>query len=79
MQLDGQLPPLNAGYGYSGPLRISGLELAAFEKVSQPALAGLGGQLFSESRIDVMQTPGGALDVTYDGPARIAALRVAIF
>jgi hypothetical protein len=67
VMLDGQLPPLSDGFGYTGKLDITSLRLHAFATLAESALTGLGGQLSLDSELDVLLTPGESLTVSHSG------------
>ena len=65
--LDGRLPPLSDGFGFSGKLEITTLRLDAFATLAASAVAGLGGQLSINSELDMLLTPGASLTVSHSG------------
>ena len=67
VMLDGQLPPLSDGLGFTGKLEMTSLRLQAFATLAESAVAGLGGQLSIDSRLDVLLAPGKSLTVSHSG------------
>ena len=65
--LDGQLPPLSAGFGFTGKLEITSLPLQVFATLAESAVAGLGGQLSINSELDILLTAGESLTVSHAG------------
>ena len=77
VSLDGSLPPLADGLGYTGSLRVSGTPLDSFAKIVQPALAALSGSLTIDCRINAALPPDGRLAANLEGLIRLDHLHLA--
>ncbi len=75
ISMDGQLPTLADGYGFTGGVKVNGLSLQAFERVVQPALTALSGRLTLDSRVDASYREGGPLQAEQDGLVRLDDLQ----
>ena len=67
VMLDGQLPPLSDGFGFTGKLNITSLPLHTFATLAASAVTGLGGQLSFNSELDMLFTPEESLTVSHSG------------
>ena len=67
VMLDGELPPLSAGFGFAGKLSVMSLPLHAFATLAAPAVDGLGGQLSVASELEVLLTPENLLTLSHAG------------
>lgn len=67
VMLDGQLPPLSDGFGFTGKLGITSLPLHTFAKLAESAITGLGGQFSISSELDVLLIPENSLTVSHTG------------
>ena len=65
--LDGQLPALSDGFGFTGKLGITSLPLHTFATLAESAVTGLGGQFSISSELDVLLTPAASLAVSHTG------------
>jgi hypothetical protein len=65
--LDGRLPPLSDGFGFTGKLGITSLPLHTFATLAESAVTGLGGQFSISSELDVLLTPEASLAVSHTG------------
>jgi len=72
--LDGQLPPLSGGFGFTGKLGITALPLSTFAVLAESAVTGLGGQFSINSELDVLLTPESSLTVSHTGVLGLAEL-----
>jgi hypothetical protein len=72
--LDGQLPALSNGFGFTGKLDITSLPLHTFATFAEPAVTGLGGQFSISSELDVLLTPAASLAVSHTGVLRLEGL-----
>jgi hypothetical protein len=77
ISMDGQLPALADGYGFTGSVKVSGLPLQAFDRLVQPAVTELSGRLTLDSRVDVSLMEDRPLQAEQDGVVRLDELRVA--
>ncbi|UCC56979.1 MAG: DUF748 domain-containing protein, partial [Gammaproteobacteria bacterium] len=75
--LDGELPPLSEGYGYTGNIKLSALPLATFEAMAQPALTGLAGGLTLDTRIALEKLHDRPLQIQQEGQFRLDDLQLA--
>jgi len=67
VMLDGQLPALSDGFGFTGKLGITSLPLHTFATLAESAVTGLGGQFSISSELDVLLTPAASLTVSHTG------------
>ena len=65
--LDGELPPLSDGFGFSGKLSVTSLPLHPFATLAAAAVDGLGGQLNVSTELDVLLTPANLLTLSHTG------------
>ena len=67
VMLDGELPPLSDGFGFTGKLSVMSLQLHPFATLAATAVDGLGGQLNISSELDVLFSPENLLTLTHSG------------
>jgi hypothetical protein len=67
VMLDGELPPLSDGFGFTGKLGITSLPLHTFATLAEPAVSKLGGQFSMSSELDVLLTPAASLALSLTG------------
>ena len=67
VMLDGELPPLSDGFGFTGKLSVMSLQLHPFATLAATAVDGLGGQLNISSELDVLFSPENLLTLTHTG------------
>jgi hypothetical protein len=65
--LDGELPPLSEGFGFSGKLSVTSLPLHPFATLAAAAVDGLDGQLNVSTELDVLLTPANSLTLSHTG------------
>jgi len=65
--LDGELPPLSEGFGFTGKLSVMSLQLHPFATLAAAAVEGLGGQLNISSELDVLLSSENLLTLTHNG------------
>jgi len=65
--LDGQLPALSDGFGFTGKLGITSLPLHTFATLAESAVTAIGGQFSISSELDVLLTPAASLAVSHTG------------
>jgi len=65
--LDGELPPLSEGFGFSGKLSVASLQLQPFATLAATAVDGLGGQLDISSELDVLLSSENVLTLSHTG------------
>ena len=76
IHLDGQLPPLSEGYGYSGRVKADGLSLATFEQLVTPAVTGLAGRVMLDTVFSVPYTEDKPLVMQQDGQVQVSELQL---
>ncbi|MEN8108587.1 MAG: DUF748 domain-containing protein [Pseudomonadota bacterium] len=76
IHLDGQLPPLSAGYGYSGRVKVDDLSLAIFEQLAAPAVTGLAGRVMLDTDFSVTYTEDKPLVMKQDGQIQVSELQL---
>jgi hypothetical protein len=74
-EIDGELPSLEDGYGYSGSLKVTGLPLATFDAMAQPAISGLAGRLTLDTRLELKQLHGQPVQAQQEGLIRLDDLQ----
>ena len=74
LQLDGQLPPLSEGNGFTGHISLAVLPLDTFAALAGEAISGLGGSLTLDTDLEVLQSAGKPLAVTQSGLIRTDGL-----
>ncbi len=67
VMLDGELPPLSAGFGFTGKLSVMSLPLQAFATLAAPAVDGLGGKLSLASELELLLTAENLLTLSHSG------------
>lgn len=72
--LDGLLPPLSDGFGFTGKLGVTSLPLQTFAVLAESAVTGLGGQFSINSELEVLLTPESSLTVSHTGVLGLAKL-----
>jgi len=77
VRLDGTLPPLAEGFGYTGILLVSGTPLESFAKTLHPTLSELSGRLTIDGRIDAALDLDGRLAADLEGLVRLDRLHLA--
>jgi hypothetical protein len=74
--LDGSLPPLSQGFGYSGRVHVSSLDLGAFAALVQETVGELEGQLSIDTQLDVRLAPGKPPEISQHGAIRTNAIKL---
>lgn len=67
VMLDGQLPPLSEGFGFTGKLGITSLPLHTFAVLAKSAVSGLGGKFSMSSELDVLLSQEASLAISHTG------------
>ena len=73
--LEGHLPALSDGFGYTGKLGVESLPLQTFAKLAETAVRGLEGQLSIDTQLDVRLAPGEAPEISQQGVVRTNAIK----
>ena len=76
ISLDGQLPPLANGTGYSGRVVVDGLELSSFAGLVRDAVSELAGRLSIDSHVNILQSADKHLAFRLSGSVSAAGLSV---
>ena len=67
VMLDGELPPLSAGFGFTGKLSVMSLPLHDFATLADSAVGGLGGKLSLASELELLLTAENLLTLSHSG------------
>jgi hypothetical protein len=74
--LDGELPALADGYGYTGAVKLAGLETGAFSGLVQSQINELSGRLTLDSGLKVSYAEGKPLQLEQSGIVRLDGLQL---
>ena len=77
IKLDGRLPALADGYGFTGSVSVAGLPLEDFAGLAQPEVSELSGRLTLDSSVAVGYGSGKPLQVEQDGAIQLRELQLA--
>lgn len=65
--LEGELPPLSTGFGFTGKLSVMSLPLHTFATLAAPAVDGLGGKFSLASELELLLTAENLLTLSHSG------------
>ena len=75
LTLDGHLPALSDGFGYTGKVAVDALPLQTFAKLAETAVRGLEGELSINTQLDVRLEPGEAPEISQQGVVSTSAIK----
>lgn len=77
-EIDGALPPLVDGYGYSGRIKLTGLPLETFAVLAQPAVESLASRASLDTHLELALAPDQPFSLRHEGMIQLDDLSLAL-
>jgi hypothetical protein len=77
-EIDGALPPLEKGYGYSGRVKLTGLPLETFAALAQPAVESLASRASLDTHLELALAPDQPFSLRHEGMVRLDDLSLTL-